>query len=123
MPKKKSLKTQKDGNEKPTVEAEQTSIRVKKPKDEIDEIFASRKRKKHGQEKVDKHSETEDLKPKKMKKKKKDRGLKDNDLDEPSQPRRRTNDGLAIFSEEELGINKTDAGGTPLCPFDCSCCF
>ncbi|KAK8971021.1 hypothetical protein KSP40_PGU021451 [Platanthera guangdongensis] len=37
--------------------------------------------------------------------------------------RRRTADGLPIYSAEELGIGKSDAGETPLCPFDCSCCF
>ncbi|KAI8995523.1 hypothetical protein BD414DRAFT_243982 [Trametes punicea] len=37
-------------------------------------------------------------------------------------PRRRTEEGYAIYKEDELGI--TDQGGdTPLCPFDCQCCF
>lgn len=123
MPKKKSLKTQNDGHEKPVVEAGELSARVKRSKDEIDEIFASKKRKKPEQEKGERHAENENLKPKKMKKKKKDRDLKENESDEPSRPRRRTNDGLAIYSEEELGISRADAGGTPFCPFDCSCCF
>jgi hypothetical protein len=38
-------------------------------------------------------------------------------------PRRRTADGLAIYSAEELGFGKSNAGSTPLCPFDCDCCF
>ncbi|CAA6659419.1 unnamed protein product [Spirodela intermedia] len=38
-------------------------------------------------------------------------------------PRRKTADGLAIYSAEELGVANPDAGGTPMCPFDCSCCF
>ncbi|XP_042051755.1 uncharacterized protein C6G9.01c-like [Salvia splendens] len=37
--------------------------------------------------------------------------------------RKKTADGLAVFSEEELGIGKPDAGGTALCPFDCDSCF
>ncbi|KAL4574592.1 hypothetical protein LXL04_021426 [Taraxacum kok-saghyz] len=37
--------------------------------------------------------------------------------------KRKTGDGLVIYSEEELGIGKADAGGTRLCPFDCDCCF
>jgi len=37
-------------------------------------------------------------------------------------PRRKTEEGFAIFKEAELGINP-EAGGTPLCPFDCDCCF
>ncbi|KAI0662683.1 hypothetical protein C8Q70DRAFT_960483 [Cubamyces menziesii] len=36
-------------------------------------------------------------------------------------PRRKTEEGFAIYKEDELGI--TDQGGdTPLCPFDCQCC-
>jgi len=37
-------------------------------------------------------------------------------------PRRKTDEGFAIFKEDELGINP-EAGGTPLCPFECNCCF
>jgi len=37
-------------------------------------------------------------------------------------PRRKTEEGFSIYKEDELGI--TDQGGdTPLCPFDCQCCF
>lgn len=38
-------------------------------------------------------------------------------------PKRKTADGLVIYSEEDLGIGRADAGGTRLCPFDCDCCF
>ncbi|CAE6378595.1 unnamed protein product [Rhizoctonia solani] len=37
-------------------------------------------------------------------------------------PRRRTEEGYAIYKEDELGIND-EGGDTPLCPFDCECCF
>jgi hypothetical protein len=38
-------------------------------------------------------------------------------------PKRRfTEDGLPIFTEEELQMNNPRAGTTPLCPFDCDCC-
>jgi hypothetical protein len=37
--------------------------------------------------------------------------------------RKKTSDGLTVYSEEELGFGKKEAGGTPLCPFDCHCCF
>ncbi len=37
--------------------------------------------------------------------------------------RKKTDDGLPVYSEAELGFNKKEAGGTPLCPFDCECCF
>jgi len=37
-------------------------------------------------------------------------------------PRRKTEEGFSIFKEAELCISP-EAGGTPLCPFDCDCCF
>ncbi|KAF8578227.1 DUF1764-domain-containing protein [Ramaria rubella] len=37
-------------------------------------------------------------------------------------PRLQTEEGFSIYKEGELGIG--DQGGdTPLCPFDCDCCF
>ncbi|EJT52095.1 hypothetical protein A1Q1_06633 [Trichosporon asahii var. asahii CBS 2479] len=36
--------------------------------------------------------------------------------------RKRTEEGYLVFKEAELGIDP-EAGGTPLCPFDCECCF
>ena len=61
----------------------------------------------------------------KKKKNKKSKGTKEEGLNEPpsSRPRKRTADGFTIYTEEELGISKADAGNTPLCPFDCDCCF
>ncbi|CAE7190621.1 unnamed protein product [Rhizoctonia solani] len=37
-------------------------------------------------------------------------------------PRRKTEEGYTIYKEDELGIND-EGGDTPLCPFDCDCCF
>lgn len=37
--------------------------------------------------------------------------------------RKRTEEGYAIFKENELGANKKDAGMTADCPFDCDCCY
>ncbi|TYJ56066.1 hypothetical protein B9479_003176 [Cryptococcus floricola] len=37
-------------------------------------------------------------------------------------PRRKTEEGFLIYKEKELEIDP-EAGGTPLCPFDCDCCF
>ncbi|KDN53245.1 DUF1764-domain-containing protein [Tilletiaria anomala UBC 951] len=37
--------------------------------------------------------------------------------------RKRTEEGFLVYTEEELGINRPDAGETDLCPFDCDCCF
>ena len=34
-----------------------------------------------------------------------------------------TEDGMRIFTEEELGLNKPGAGTTKDCPFDCDCCY
>lgn len=36
--------------------------------------------------------------------------------------RRRTEEGFRVFREDELGLGKS-GGDTPLCPFDCDCCF
>ncbi|XP_020582417.1 uncharacterized protein C6G9.01c-like [Phalaenopsis equestris] len=60
--------------------------------------------------------------PKEEKEKKKNRFLVDESSENPSK-RRRTGEGFAIYSEEELGIGNQDSGNTALCPFDCSCCF
>jgi hypothetical protein len=35
---------------------------------------------------------------------------------------RRTEDGFAVYSEEELGLARR-GGDTDQCPFDCQCCF
>ncbi|PPQ67348.1 hypothetical protein CVT24_011531 [Panaeolus cyanescens] len=36
--------------------------------------------------------------------------------------RRQTEEGWLVYKEDELGI-KDEGGDTPLCPFDCDCCF
>ncbi|OSD03540.1 DUF1764-domain-containing protein [Trametes coccinea BRFM310] len=61
--------------------------------------------------------------PPKAKKPKKDREEEERFKDSRGTgPRRTTEEGFAIYKEDELGI--TDQGGdTPLCPFDCQCCF
>ncbi|KZT74730.1 DUF1764-domain-containing protein [Daedalea quercina L-15889] len=37
-------------------------------------------------------------------------------------PRRKTEEGYNIYKEDELGVSN-EGGDTPLCPFDCDCCF
>jgi hypothetical protein len=37
--------------------------------------------------------------------------------------RKRTEEGYAIYGEDELGLGKKGGGDTPLCPFDCDCCY
>ncbi|KIM67173.1 hypothetical protein SCLCIDRAFT_1210667 [Scleroderma citrinum Foug A] len=36
--------------------------------------------------------------------------------------RSKTEEGYVIYREDELGISN-EGGDTPLCPFDCNCCF
>ncbi|XP_024928100.2 uncharacterized protein C6G9.01c isoform X2 [Ziziphus jujuba] len=118
--KEEKISFKKPGSDNTSVEKYNSSL--KKRTSEIDEIFAGKKRK---EPVTDTAEANEDLnsKPKKMKKKN-DKRFKDEDpADSSSRPRKKMQDGLNIYTEEELGINKGDAGGTPLCPFDCSCCF
>jgi len=38
--------------------------------------------------------------------------------------KRKRVDGLTLYTEEELKLTSNlTGGGTPLCPFDCNCCF
>ncbi|KIY63646.1 DUF1764-domain-containing protein [Cylindrobasidium torrendii FP15055 ss-10] len=39
-----------------------------------------------------------------------------------SSSRRQTDEGWTIYKEDELGMS-TEGGDTPLCPFDCECCY
>ncbi|KAK0465424.1 DUF1764-domain-containing protein [Desarmillaria tabescens] len=39
-----------------------------------------------------------------------------------SGPRRKTEEGWSVYKEDELGMTN-EGGDTPLCPFDCDCCF
>lgn len=99
----------------------------KKALSEIDEIFSGKKRKKADE--VAQNPSGEDKLAEKIKKKKQrnknDQGREgfDGFAESVSKSRKKTEDGLSVFTEEELGLNKSDAGGTALCPFDCSCCF
>ncbi|KAF8807547.1 DUF1764-domain-containing protein [Phlegmacium glaucopus] len=36
--------------------------------------------------------------------------------------RRKTEEGWTVYKEHELGLSG-EGGDTPLCPFDCNCCF
>ncbi|KAI5822958.1 DUF1764-domain-containing protein [Schizophyllum commune Tattone D] len=58
-------------------------------------------------------------KPKKSKPSADDEKFKDS---KGSRSRRQTEEGWAVYKVDELGIDET-AGDTPLCPFDCQCCF
>ncbi|KAM7507552.1 hypothetical protein LguiA_018005 [Lonicera macranthoides] len=128
MPKKKSSsKTPASVPKNLVVEPEKPSSTPKKPGNEIDEIFSAKKRKRV-EEEVKKLSEDVAANPSKAninkKKKKNNKGPKEREFADPQpRPRKKTGDGLIIYTEDELGLGKADAGGTALCPFDCECCF
>ncbi|KAJ3697760.1 hypothetical protein LUZ61_001465 [Rhynchospora tenuis] len=131
-PPPKSTKKEKTATVPADEEPKPDTTKSPKPINEIDEIFQATKSKKRkekpSQETEQKESEKKakrDGESKKGKKKGKKSGS-GRVLDEGSEAkanRRRTNDGLAIYSAEELGFGNPDAGGTALCPFDCDCCF
>ncbi|KAL2548494.1 hypothetical protein Fot_10024 [Forsythia ovata] len=131
MTKTSSAKKAKSAPKDPVIEQEKFNSIPKKTGSEIDEIFAGKKRKKPEKEKVETKKPVKDSAAKaephnemKIKKKSKNRIPEENLFAEPhSRHRKKTGDGLAIYTEEELGIGKPDAGGTRLCPFNCSCCF
>ncbi|KAL8109943.1 hypothetical protein AgCh_025878 [Apium graveolens] len=84
---------------------------------EIDEIFSSKKRKKPetGEEVAEKKAALSVTKKKKNShaKSKPTKDIK-GPLDMPAVQRKRTKDGLVVYTEEELGFGKSDAGGGPL---------
>ncbi|KAF3447351.1 hypothetical protein FNV43_RR12537 [Rhamnella rubrinervis] len=117
-------KTKKDKSRTPTelqknASSEEGNSSLKKPSTEIDDIFTGKKRKKPLTEKTEKPNNDYAIsRPKKIKNKKV-KGFNDDGFGGSySRPIRKTQDGFTVYSEEELGLNKVDAGGTPLCPFD-----
>lgn len=131
MTKQNSSKKQpKHSLEGPAIQQQKLSFKPKKIGTEIDEIFARKKRKrpekdkKGNSEKPVKVSAANVNDKMRIVKNGKSKSLKENGPSDPtSQPRKRTAGGLAIYTQEELGFGKPEAGGTPLCPFDCDCCF
>ncbi|KAL8209862.1 hypothetical protein R6Q57_006594 [Mikania cordata] len=129
MSKKSASKPPKPALQKPALTKEKPSPTPQRYGQEIDEIF-SKKRKKPEQQKTcklnkKKGKDSKDDERVTQKKKKNKSGGSNVDMfenEQPARPRRKTADGLAIYTEEELGFGKADAGGTPLCPFDCECC-
>ncbi|KAL3649836.1 hypothetical protein CASFOL_006239 [Castilleja foliolosa] len=132
MPKQISTKKQlKHSPEGPMT----TTFKPKKMGSEIDDIFAGKKRKN-----LETDNKAHTKKPMKV--------LASNDVNphdglmrvvkifkrkpsrenEPikrtsTRSRKKTAEGLTIYTEDELGVGKVNAGGTRLCPFDCDCCF
>ncbi|XP_011009707.1 PREDICTED: uncharacterized protein C6G9.01c [Populus euphratica] len=125
MPNKSSSKKPVQEKENADVQQAKPSSTPEKSGNEIDDIFSGKKRKKPEQIKADKANVNGEEKPKSMKKKKK-KSKEDEErrfTDPPSKSRMKTEDGFSIYTEEELGFNNSSGGGTPLCPFDCDCCF
>ncbi|KAK8348781.1 hypothetical protein V6Z12_A06G101800 [Gossypium hirsutum] len=92
---------------------EQKNSASKMAGNEIDEIFAGKKRKKPDPKGSEKPNGEEISKPKlsKKKSKKSKETNREGGFNEPSsRPRKRTADGFAIYTEEELGISKSGAG-------------
>lgn len=87
----------------------------RKKRDALDDIFAplkdQKKKKKPVKEEPKKPTKEEDLKEWRA-------------GNEPTEPRvhRYTDAGLPVYKFYHLGMAQDD-GGTPLCPFDCDCCF
>eukprot|EP00729_Bicosta_minor_P013582 gene13582-30541_t len=85
---------------------------------EIDDIFGAPKSSKA------KAKPAVEIKPKKGKRQ---QNMMDNDDDDFSDSRglkrkaRKIVDGIKVYGEDELKLGT--GGGTPLCPFDCACCF
>lgn len=90
----------------------------------IDDIFADLKKN------VTKATTIVSRPEKKKKKKGEKRSEKVKDWDRAGERRegeepsvhRYTEEGLPVYKYYHLGMNQED-GGTPLCPFDCKCCF
>ncbi|PBL00748.1 DUF1764-domain-containing protein [Armillaria gallica] len=68
-----------------------------------------------------KGSDRSKIKPTKSKKDSKDTEERFKDS-RGSGPRRKTEEGWSVYKEDELGMTN-EGGDTPLCPFDCDCCF
>ena len=108
-----------------------------KPRNEIDDIFEEFQKKKKVKMEEEKTSPETEIFGSIQKKKKKKNNEGDTEKRnrfgvsplsrggerENKKPRRKTGDGLPIYSAEELGVSNPNAGGTSRCPFDCSCCF
>eukprot|EP00877_Chromochloris_zofingiensis_P010526 jgi/Chrzof1/5727/Cz16g13080.t1 len=102
----------------------------KRAKDEINDIFGSKKKQKPAT--VEQSANAGDpqvsdvaahVKQAREAKLSKLEGSKDDIFgEEATKARKRTEEGYTIYSETELGLGKK-GGDTDLCPFDCDCCF
>ena len=96
-------------------------------KEHIDQLVEKKKKKEKKEINVDDFDDIDQffdeiIKQKKAKKMKEMKETEIKKKQEREKGRRYTEDGLPIYTEEELGMNNPKAGTTPLCPFDCDCC-
>ncbi|CAN8299340.1 unnamed protein product [Cochlearia groenlandica] len=119
-----SLKKPSQELQKSTIQGTKQAPKPGKLGKEIDDIFAGRKKKKQPVVEIAETKPEVAKNKTKMKRKRNDfDGFSSNGNHTRNRPRKRTEDGLVVFTEEELGVNKANAGYTRLCPFDCNCCF
>ncbi|CAA0839688.1 Unknown protein [Striga hermonthica] len=115
--KSSTKKPAKHSSKGPTPEPEKPVLKPKKVGSEIDDIFAAAKKRKRAEEGKKVHNK----KPGKVDAKsydglrretnEKKKSSKQNEHVRPtSRSRKKTADGLTIYTEEELGIGKADAG-------------
>ncbi|KAG8373706.1 hypothetical protein BUALT_Bualt11G0052600 [Buddleja alternifolia] len=112
-----SKKKPKSSLEGPVVEQENPSFKPKKMGSEIDDIFAGKKRKRLEKENKDNPEKPVRVSGKpheygRIVKNGKSKASKENELSNPtSRARKKTAEGLTVYTEEELGIGKSEAGG------------
>ncbi|KAJ4880731.1 Uncharacterized protein Rs2_37786 [Raphanus sativus] len=130
MSKKKSstssMRKLSQAGDKPSLQQKKPVPKPGKIGKEIDDIFGGGKnKKKPSQSGVKPAATVQQTKPEMVAKRKRKRSEVEGFSKSPKSggPRKRTEDGLLVFTEDELGINKANAGNTRLCPFDCQCCF
>ncbi|MES1915255.1 MAG: hypothetical protein MHM6MM_007231 [Cercozoa sp. M6MM] len=101
---RKARKDKTDGKKK--------SAKSKKGDDFMTALFAGRKKKskKHSEQSKSDETEATALPP-----------VDDDFLVRDKKGRTYTNDGLPVYTTTELKIGQ--GGDTPLCPFDCECCY
>ncbi|KAL8529321.1 hypothetical protein ACS0TY_006657 [Phlomoides rotata] len=119
MTKKNSSKiARKNTQEGPCTKNQRPSLKPKKMGSEIDEIFAAKKRKRpendekkaSTSEKPHKLSSSAKVKSNGKMRMVRDDGNENERVGPTSRSRRKTADGLSLFTEEELGFGKSDVG-------------
>ncbi|EPZ33255.1 hypothetical protein ROZALSC1DRAFT_27080 [Rozella allomycis CSF55] len=108
---------------KVTENAESCDVSTKaKVSSEIDDIFSCAKKKKGPKESSDADTGSKLVSGIPNKKEIKKKQLEDDFFDARGlKPKKFMDDGLPLFDAKDLKIGM--GGNTPLCPFDCKCCY